>query len=108
VKRLLLVAAAALLFLNTLVVPTIAHADGGSGGGNCSGSTGLCKPQLTKVLPTLPFGGIVPNDGYAATAFTFVALLVGRTQRAARRSCLPDAKAWTSQGVPGFLLLRHF
>jgi hypothetical protein len=37
VKRTLLVVAAALMFLNTLVVPTIAHADGpviSSGGGN--------------------------------------------------------------------------
>jgi hypothetical protein len=44
VKRTLLIVAAAVLFLNTLVVPTLVHADGGSGGGNCSGSTGLCKP----------------------------------------------------------------
>ena len=43
-KRMLLVVATALLFLNTLAVPTVAHADGGSGGGNCSGSTGNCKP----------------------------------------------------------------
>jgi hypothetical protein len=41
-KRKLLVLAAALLFLNTLVIPTIAHADGGSTGTNC-GKT-LCKP----------------------------------------------------------------
>jgi hypothetical protein len=44
VKRALLVVAAAVLLLNTLVVPTVAHADGGSTGGNCSGSTGNCKP----------------------------------------------------------------
>jgi len=44
VKRALLIVAAALMFLNTLVVPTLVHADGGSGGGNCSGSTGNCKP----------------------------------------------------------------
>jgi hypothetical protein len=43
-KRTLLVVAVALMFLNTIVVPTVAHADGGGGGGNCSGSTGLCKP----------------------------------------------------------------
>jgi hypothetical protein len=44
VKKALLVVAAALLFLNTLVVPTVAHADGGtSTGGNCSGQT-ACKP----------------------------------------------------------------
>jgi hypothetical protein len=40
VKRMLLVVAAALLFLNTLVVPTVAHADG-MGGNTC---TGGCKP----------------------------------------------------------------
>jgi hypothetical protein len=44
VKRTLLIVAAAVLFLNTLVVPTLVHADGGSGnGGNCSGSQ-ACKP----------------------------------------------------------------
>jgi hypothetical protein len=43
-KRTLLVVAVALMFLNTMVVPTVAHADGGGGGGNCSGSTGQCKP----------------------------------------------------------------
>jgi hypothetical protein len=43
-KRTLLAVAAAVLFLSTLVVPTVAHADGGSSGGNCSGSTGQCKP----------------------------------------------------------------
>ena len=42
-KRALLVVAAAVLFLNTLVVPTVAHADGGSAGANCSGQ-GPCKP----------------------------------------------------------------
>jgi len=31
VKRILLVVAAALLFVNTLAVPTLAHADGGMG-----------------------------------------------------------------------------
>jgi hypothetical protein len=40
VKRLLLVVAAALMFLNTLVVPTVAHADNPANG--CGG--GLCKP----------------------------------------------------------------
>jgi hypothetical protein len=43
VKRALLVVAAALMFLNTLVIPTVAHADGGGAGTNCGG-TGLCKP----------------------------------------------------------------
>jgi hypothetical protein len=41
VKRVLLVLAAAVLFLNTLVVPTIAHADG-VGGTSCGGK--MCKP----------------------------------------------------------------
>ena len=43
VKRTLLVVAAALMFLNTLVIPTVAHADGGAGGTNCGG-TSMCKP----------------------------------------------------------------
>jgi hypothetical protein len=43
VKRALLVVAAALMFLNTLVVPTVVHADGGAGGTNCGGNT-ICKP----------------------------------------------------------------
>jgi hypothetical protein len=44
VKRILLVVAAVLMFLNTLAVPTVARADGGSTGGNCDGSTDNCKP----------------------------------------------------------------
>jgi hypothetical protein len=40
-KRMLLVLAAAVLFLNTLVVPTVVHADG-VGGTNCGGK--MCKP----------------------------------------------------------------
>jgi hypothetical protein len=43
VKRILLAVAAAVLLLNTLVVPTVAHADGGSTGGNCSGQVS-CRP----------------------------------------------------------------
>jgi hypothetical protein len=44
VKRALLVVAAAVLFISTLAVPTVVHADGGtSNGGNCSGD-GPCKP----------------------------------------------------------------
>jgi hypothetical protein len=43
VKRILLVAAAALMLLNTLVIPTVAHADGGVGGTNCGGNS-ICKP----------------------------------------------------------------
>jgi len=40
VKRALLIVAAALMFLNTLVIPTVAHADGvGS-----TGCTNACKP----------------------------------------------------------------
>lgn len=42
VKRMLLVVAAALMFLNTLVVPTVAHADG-VGSTSCGGQ-GVCKP----------------------------------------------------------------
>jgi len=42
VKRALLVLAAAALFLNALVIPTLAHADGGGTGGGC-GNT-MCKP----------------------------------------------------------------
>ncbi len=41
-KRTLLIVAAALMFLNTVVVPTVAHADG-QAGANCSGQT-ACKP----------------------------------------------------------------
>jgi hypothetical protein len=43
-KRTLLMIATVLMFLNTIVVPTVAHADGGSGGAHCSGSTDMCKP----------------------------------------------------------------
>jgi hypothetical protein len=42
VKRMLLVVAAALMFLNTFVVPTVAHADG-VGSTSCGGHGG-CKP----------------------------------------------------------------
>jgi hypothetical protein len=40
-KRMLLVLAAAVLFLNTVVIPTVAHADG-VGSTNCNGK--MCKP----------------------------------------------------------------
>jgi hypothetical protein len=43
-KRTLLIIAAVLMFLNTIAVPTVAHADGGSGGGNCSGGSAMCRP----------------------------------------------------------------
>jgi hypothetical protein len=42
VKRILLVAAAALMLLNTLVVPTVVHADG-TPYTNCGGNS-ICKP----------------------------------------------------------------
>jgi hypothetical protein len=41
VKRILLIAAAALMLLNTLIIPAV-HADG-PGGTNCGGNT-ICKP----------------------------------------------------------------
>jgi hypothetical protein len=44
VKRMLLAVAVALMFFNTLVIPTIAHADGGAGGTSCGGGSGMCKP----------------------------------------------------------------
>ena len=37
-----MVLAAAVLFLNTLVIPTVAHAEGGGTGTSCGGT--LCKP----------------------------------------------------------------
>ena len=43
-KRMLLVLGAAVLFLNTLVLPTTLRADGGGGTNtNCGGNT-ICKP----------------------------------------------------------------
>jgi len=42
VKRTLLMLAAALLFLNTFVVPTLVHADGIPVTTSCGG--GVCKP----------------------------------------------------------------
>jgi hypothetical protein len=42
VKRILLTLAAAVLFINTFVVPTAVRADGGATGTNCNGS--MCKP----------------------------------------------------------------
>ena len=44
VKRILLTLAVALMFLNTLVVPTVAHADGGGGSTSCGGGNNVCKP----------------------------------------------------------------
>jgi hypothetical protein len=42
-KHMLLVLGAAVLFLNTLVVPTVVRADGGGTTTNCGGNT-ICKP----------------------------------------------------------------
>jgi hypothetical protein len=42
-KRTLLVLAAAVLFLNTLVMPTVVRADGIPSGTGCGGGS-LCKP----------------------------------------------------------------
>jgi hypothetical protein len=42
VKRALLILGAAVLFFNTLVIPTVVRADGGAGTTNCGG--GVCKP----------------------------------------------------------------
>jgi hypothetical protein len=42
-KRILLVLGATVLFLNTLMIPTVVRADGGATSTNCGGST-ICKP----------------------------------------------------------------
>lgn len=42
-KRMLLVLAAAVLFFNTLVVPTVVRADGNPTNTNCGGNS-VCKP----------------------------------------------------------------
>ena len=42
-KRMLLIVAAAVMILNTLVIPTVVHADGGAGGTSCGGNS-VCKP----------------------------------------------------------------
>ena len=41
-KRVLFVLAAAILLINTTVVPTVARADGGAGSTSCNGK--MCKP----------------------------------------------------------------
>lgn len=41
-KRILFALGIAVLFLNSFVVPTVAHADQGGGGTSCGG--GICKP----------------------------------------------------------------
>lgn len=43
-KRVLLVLGAAVLFLNTLVIPTVVRADGGGGTGTNCGGGQICKP----------------------------------------------------------------
>lgn len=43
-KRALFVLAVAVMFFNTLAVPTIARADGGGGGATNCGGNQLCKP----------------------------------------------------------------
>jgi len=43
VKRVLIALGAAVLFLTTLVTPTVVRADGGAGATNCGGG-GMCKP----------------------------------------------------------------
>jgi len=42
-KRILLILGAAVLFVNTLVIPTVVRADGGGTGGTNCGEK-LCKP----------------------------------------------------------------
>lgn len=42
-KRTLLILAAAVLFVNTLILPSLAHADG-VGSTDCGGHGALCKP----------------------------------------------------------------
>jgi len=44
VKRLLLVLGTAVVFLSTLVTPTIVRADGNAGTGSCGGGGNICKP----------------------------------------------------------------
>jgi len=44
VKRVLLVLGAAVVFLSTLVTPTIVRADGGGGMGTNCGGNQICKP----------------------------------------------------------------
>jgi hypothetical protein len=44
VKRVLFVIAAAILFVNTLVTPTVVRADGTGGGTSCGSNGTICKP----------------------------------------------------------------
>lgn len=43
-KKVLLVIAAAVLFVNTLVTPTLVRADGNGGSGTCGSNGTVCKP----------------------------------------------------------------
>ena len=43
-KRMLLAVLATLMFLSTLAIPTVAHADGGGAGGTNCGGNSVCKP----------------------------------------------------------------
>ena len=43
-KRVLLVLAAAAVFLSTFVTPTIVRADGTPGSGSCGSNGTICKP----------------------------------------------------------------
>lgn len=43
-KRVLLVLGAAVMFLSTLVTPTVVRADGGIGGTSCGSNGSICKP----------------------------------------------------------------
>jgi hypothetical protein len=44
VKRVLLVLGVAVLFINSLVVPTVVRADGGGGSNTNCGGNAVCKP----------------------------------------------------------------
>ena len=43
-KRVLIVLGTAVLFISTLVTPTIVKADGGGGNNTGCGGSGICKP----------------------------------------------------------------
>jgi len=60
------------------------------------------------MLPRAIFHAIVPERGYVAAAFTFVALPVRRALCPSLGSCRPDVEAGAAQGVPCLLLLCHF
>ena len=86
-KRTLIVLAAAVLFLNTLVVPTIVRAEGV--GGTCTAPASRSqfryenRTRLTTILPTAGGGDIVRSYAYAAAALIALALPLARTARSA-------------------------